>query len=54
MDYNGRRTRDDIINFVSSVNQKGSSLIETTSELKQLIERSKDKMFISFARAKVI
>lgn len=54
MDYNGRRTRDDLINFVSSVNQRGTSFLATTSELKQMIDNSRDKTFISFAKTKEI
>ena len=53
MDYNGPRTENDFIRFVTAVNQKDSIEITKASDIEKLINNSTDKFFISFA-SKVI
>ena len=53
MDYQGQTTKDGFISFVSSVNMKGSTIIENVEEMKEMIKHSTDKFFISFANSKV-
>ena len=49
MDYNGPKTEKHLIDFVSSVNAKGPSLLEDLSSINEFIHNSTDKFFVSFA-----
>ena len=49
MDYNGPKTKEHLIKFVSSVNAKGPMLIEDLDDINQLRYNSTDKFFVSYA-----
>ena len=49
MDYNGPKTEEHLIKFVSSVNAKGPMLIEDFDDINKLLYNSTDKFFVSYA-----
>ena len=49
MDYNGLKTEKHLIQFVSSVNAKGPTLIDNLDDINKLVYNATDKFFVSFA-----
>ena len=49
MEYHGPKTEKHLIQFVTSVNAKGPTVIEDIRDINKLVHNSTDKFFISFA-----